>query len=81
MHSIKEMMKIKFTTLSPCYNIPPLLFPQSTVVLLKLLQYRPPDLRWATIVVVMQITVVKAKSKLQKYFACYLLAHYLVAHY
>ena len=52
-----------------------------TVFKLKLLQYRPPDLRWATIVVVMQITVVKAKSKLQQNFACYQFAHYLVANY
>ena len=52
-----------------------------TVVLLKLLQNTPSGLRWATIVVVMQITVVKAKNKLQQYFACYQLAHYLVAHY
>ena len=28
----------------------------------------------------MQITVAKAKIKLQQYFACYQLAHYLVAH-
>ena len=74
------MIKVKLTILSLCYNIPPLpSFP--TVVLLKLSQYRPPDLRWATIVVVMQITVVKAKSKLQQYFACYQLAHYLVTNY
>ena len=53
----------------------------TTVVLLKLLQNRPSDQRWATIVVVIQITVVKAKNKLQQYFACYELAHYLVAHY
>ena len=59
------MMKIKLTILSPRYNIPPLPFSLSfpTVVLLKLLQYRPADLRWATIVVVMQLTVIKAKIK------------------
>ena len=76
----RQMIKVKLTILSLCYNIPALPF-FSTVVLLKLSQYRPPDLRWATIVVVMQITAVKAKRKLQQYFACYQLAHYLVANY
>ena len=47
-------------TIFHCY----LSFP--TVVLLKLLQYRPADLRCATIVVAMQITVVIAKNKLQQ---------------
>ena len=61
------------------YNIPPLPFLFSCC--LKLLQNRPTDLRWATIVVVMQITVAKAQNKLQQHFACYQLAHYLVAHY
>ena len=50
-----------------------------TVVLLKLLPNRPSDLRWATIVVVTQITVVKAINELQQYFACYQLAHYLLS--
>ena len=63
----------------PLYNIPQLPFSISfpTVVLLKLLQYRPADRRWAAIVVVMQITVAKAKIKLQQHFACYELDHYL----
>ena len=81
---IRKMIKIKLTILSPRYNIPPLPFSLSfpTVVLLKLLQYSPADLRWATIVVVMQITAVKAKIKLQQHFACHELAHhYLVTHY
>ena len=83
MRSIREMMKTKVTILSPRYNIPPLPFSLSfpTVVLLKLLQYRPADRRWAAIVVVMQITVVKAKIKLQQHFVCYQLAHYFVTHY
>ena len=82
MRSIREMMKIKLTILFyPLVTIFHLYLSFPTVVLLKLLQYRPSDLRWTTIIVVMQITVVKAKSKLQQYFACYQLAHYLVAHY
>ena len=83
MRSIREMMNTKVSILSPRYNISPLPFSLSfpTVVLLKILQYWPPDLRWATIVVVMQITVVKAKIKLQQHFACNELAHYLVTHY
>ena len=83
MRSIREMIKIKVTILLLRYIIPPLPFSLSfpTVVLLKLLQYRPADLRLATIVVVMQITVVEAKIKIQQYFACYQLAHYLVTHY
>ena len=45
MRSIREMMKIKLTILSPHYNIPPLPF----------------NLSFPTIVVVTQITVIKAK--------------------
>ena len=63
MHSIREMIKIKFTNPHVTIFHHYLSFP--TVVLLKLLQYRPANLRWANIVVVMQITVVKAKIKVQ----------------
>ena len=80
-HSLRENAENQTYNciLSACCNIPPL--PFFTVVLLKLLQYRPSELRWATIAVDMQIDDVKAKSKLQQYFACYQLAYYLVAHY
>ena len=83
MRSIREMMNIKGTILSLRYIISPLPFCLSfpTVVLLKLLLYRPADLRWATIVVVMHTTVAKAKIKLQQHFACYEFAPYLVMHY
>ena len=49
MRSIREMMKIKLTILSPYYNITPLPF----------------SLSFPTIVVVAQITVIKAKIKQQ----------------
>ena len=52
-----------FQILYPRYNIPPL--PILSSCCLKLLQNRPTDLRWATVVVVMRITVAKAKNKLQ----------------
>ena len=66
---------VKLTILSLCYNIPPLpSFPTVD------LNYRNAGHQTSD-GQSMQIAVVKAKSELQQYFACYQLAHYLVANY
>ena len=68
MHSTRENdenQTYNYILFSPHVTMFHLYLSFPTVVLLKLLQNRPSDLRWATIVVIMQLTVVKAKIKLQ----------------